>query len=50
MAQHTQAEWIARLEERTAHLVTRGDLYRALLVQTLAVAAVVGGMLQLAGS
>ena len=49
MAERTHETRIATLEERTAHLVTRGDLYRALLIQTLAIAAVVGGMLQLAG-
>ena len=49
MAERTHGTRIATLEERTAHPVTRGDLYRALLIQTLAIAAVVGGMLQLAG-
>lgn len=49
MAERTHETRIATLKERTAHLVTRGDLYRALLIQALAIAAVVGGMLQLAG-
>lgn len=48
MAEQTHETRIATLEERTSHLVTRGDLYRALLIQTLAIAAVVGSMLQLA--
>ncbi len=49
MAERTYEARSATLEERTAHLVTRGDLHRALLIQTLAIAVVVGGMLQLAG-
>ena len=49
MAEQTHEGRIATLEERSNHLVTRGDLYRALLIQTLAIAAIVGGMLQVAG-
>ena len=49
MAERTHETRIATLGDRTAYLVTRGDLYGALLIQTLAIAVVVGGMLQLAG-
>lgn len=49
MTDRTRDARVATLEGRMSYLVTRGDLYRALLIQTLAIAAVVGGALQLAG-
>ena len=49
MAEQTHKGRSATLEERSNHLAARGDLYRALLIQTLAIATVVGGILQVAG-
>lgn len=49
MAEETHETRIAALNEHMGHLVTRGDLFRALLIQTLAISAVVGAVLQHAG-
>lgn len=43
----TTDERIARLDERTSHLATKGDLYRALLIQTLGLAVAAAAVLRL---
>ena len=40
-------ERLARLEERSEHVVTVGTLYRALLIQTIGIIGVVAAALRL---